>query len=69
MFNIKKNKKSKGRGVVIQTVVPKEVNEQLKKVSKDNGLQMSSLLRLIIMQHLNPQTPKDEGNIQPPQTT
>ena len=58
MFNIKKNKKGKGRGVVIQTVVPKEVNEQLKKVCKDSGLHKSSLIRLIIMQHLN--SPKDD---------
>ncbi len=58
MFNIKKNKKGKGRGVVIQTVVPPYVNKILEKVAKDSGLHMSSLLRLIIMQHLNspPQT-------------
>lgn len=65
MFNIKKNKKSKGRGIIIQTSVPKEVYEQLQKVVKDNGLHMSSLLRLIIMQHLNsPKLEAGEGNLQ-----
>ena len=59
MFNLKKNKKSK-RGIVIQTVVTKEVYGQLQKVCKENGLQMSSLLRLMIMQHLNP--PKETAD-------
>jgi len=62
MFNIKKNKKGKGRGVVIQTVIPKEVYKQLQEVSTNNGLGISGLLRLMIMQHLNP--PKNEGDIQ-----
>lgn len=62
MFNIKKNKKGKGRGVVIQTVVPPEVHEQLQKVVKESGLHLSSLIRLIIIQHLK--LPKDESSLQ-----
>ncbi len=62
MFNIKKNKKGKGRGVVIQTVVAPKVYEQIEEVSKNNGLTISGLLRLMIMQHLNPT--KDESDIQ-----
>lgn len=64
MFNIGRDKKSK-RGVVIQTSVPKEVYERLEKIVKDNGLHLSSLLRLIIMQHLK--SPKDESDIRSPQ--
>jgi len=61
MFEFKRAKNS-GRGAVIQTVVPKKVYEQLQEVSKDNGLTISGLLRLMIMQHLNP--PKNESDIQ-----
>lgn len=67
MFNIKKNKKGKGRGVVIQTVVPPYVNEIIEKVVKDNGLTVSGFLRLIIMLHLN--SPKDESSLRSTQTT
>ena len=60
-----KPKKSGRNNVVIQTVVPKEVYEQLQKVVKENGLHISSLIRLIIMQHLNPQVPDNKvDNVQ-----
>lgn len=61
MFEFKKSKKGKGRGRVIQTVVPPEVGEKLDKIAEDSGLGISGLLRLMIMQHLN--TPKDESDL------
>ena len=61
MFNIKKKS---NRGIVIQTSVPKEVYEHLQKVVKESGLHMSSLLRLIIMQHFSsPKLEANEGNL------
>lgn len=56
-----KPKKSGRDSVVIQTVIPKKVYEQLQEVSKNNGLTISGLLRLMIMQHLN--SPKDESSL------
>jgi len=48
--------------VIVQTVLLKEVNEQLKKVAKNNGLTMSGLLRLIIMNHLDSKS-QNESNL------
>lgn len=64
MFNLKKKKKIE-RGIVIQTVVSKKVYEQLQEVTKNSGLTISGLLRLMIIQHLDtPKSEASEGNLQ-----